>query len=473
MRPQEASTVPDELSSHRTTTRTTSEAPHLGGDNPRAHPWAGVMVDDGATPYGEDVLAELFRPWRTASMWRAIVHLVIGGVTAVVMFVPIISLASTALSTLVIVPVALAVAWGMVLVAKYLAVVERSRFAALLNIELIDRSTRPDSPNWWRRQWQVLRTPERWREVAYSLLHFPVATLWSVITIILWSGALMLFTLPTWVSALPRNRAEFGLFEVPFGSGALGLSLIGLALLAVVAPWSTLGLARLDGSMARWLLGRTQQAEMDERVGQLETRRAAAIDSAETERRRIERDLHDGAQQRLIAVAMDLGLARTQMTQDPARAAELVATAHDDVKAALKELRDLVRGIHPVILEDRGLDAALSAVVARAVVPVQLRVDVPLRPPASVESAAYFIVSEALVNVDRHAGARSAVVEITRHRDRLTIAVTDDGMGGADPTGGTGLAGLAERVAGLDGWMQVISPPGGPTTVLVEVPCGS
>jgi len=225
--------------------------------------------------------------------------------------------------------------------------------------------------------------------------------------------------------------------------------------------------------MARWLLGRTQQAEMDERVGQLETRRAAAIDSAETERRRIERDLHDGAQQRLIAVAMDLGLARTQMTQDPARAAELVATAHDDVKAALKELRDLVRGIHPVILEDRGLDAALSAVVARAVVPVQLRVDVPLRPPASVESAAYFIVSEALVNVDRHAGARSAVVEITRHRDRLTIAVTDDGMGGADPTGGTGLAGLAERVAGLDGWMQVISPPGGPTTVLVEVPCGS
>ena len=170
---------------------------------------------------------------------------------------------------------------------------------------------------------------------------------------------------------------------------------------------------------------------------------------------------------------MNLGIARQRLDDNPEQARELVGTAHDEVKSALKELRDLVRGIHPVILEDRGLDAALSAVVARSSVPVALRVDVGLRPPPAVESAAYFIVSEALVNVVRHSGARSASVEIARRGDRLTIAVADDGIGGADPAGGTGLSGLAHRVAALDGWMQVVSPPGGPTTVLVEVPCGS
>jgi signal transduction histidine kinase len=239
-----------------------------------------------------------------------------------------------------------------------------------------------------------------------------------------------------------------------------------------VAPWITVALGSADIAMARWLLGRPR-SELVAEVATLATSRAAAVDSAEAERRRIERDLHDGAQQRLIAVAMDLGLAREKLNSDPARAGEYVASAHEDVKAALKELRDLVRGIHPVILEDRGLDAALSAVVARAAVAVTLRVDVAQRPAPAVESAAYFIVSESLVNVDRHAHATRATVEIARVADRLTIAVSDDGVGGAEASKGTGLAGLAERVAGLGGWMRVISPQGGPTSILVELPCES
>ncbi len=163
------------------------------------------------------------------------------------------------------------------------------------------------------------------------------------------------------------------------------------------------------------------------------------------------------------------------MQRDPQSAEVLVAESHEEAKAALAELRDLVRGIHPVILEDRGLDAALSAVVARVPVPVALEVDVAERPPPAVESAAYFVVSEALTNVGRHAQATQAWVAIVRHGDKLLIEVRDDGIGGAGRPdgGGTGLAGLADRVSALGGRLDLISPTGGPTTVLVELPCAS
>jgi signal transduction histidine kinase len=200
--------------------------------------------------------------------------------------------------------------------------------------------------------------------------------------------------------------------------------------------------------------------------------RTAAVDAAEAERRRIERDLHDGAQQRLVSLAMDLGMATERFDEDPDGARHLVEQAHGEALAALTELRDLVRGLHPAIIEDRGLDAALSAVVARVPVPVDLQVDVGDRPSAPVESAAYFVVAEALTNVTRHAEASRVSVAIARRGDRLAIDVTDDGVGGADPARGSGLKGLEERVRSLDGWMTVLSPEGGPTTVLVELPCG-
>ena len=151
----------------------------------------------------------------------------------------------------------------------------------------------------------------------------------------------------------------------------------------------------------------------------------------------------------------------------------MVSDAHEEAKAALTEIRDLVRGIHPVILEDRGLDAALSAIVAKSPVPVILDVTIAERPPAAIESAAYFIVNEALTNVAHHASATRANISIARAGDRLVVEIRDNGKGGADPTGGTGLAGMRERVTALGGNMYVISPPGGPTTISVELPCGS
>jgi signal transduction histidine kinase len=208
-------------------------------------------------------------------------------------------------------------------------------------------------------------------------------------------------------------------------------------------------------------------------VAVLETSRSRVVDAAEAERRRIERDLHDGAQQRLVALAMDLGMARERLATDPDKARQLLDEAHAEAKQALTELRNLARGIHPAVLTDRGLDAALSAVAARSPVPVDLRVQVGARPGPNVESIAYFVVSESLANVAKHSGATRATVQVARRGNRLVIEVSDNGRGGADPALGTGLAGLHDRVAGVDGWLHVSSPLGGPTTLLVELPCGS
>jgi signal transduction histidine kinase len=212
---------------------------------------------------------------------------------------------------------------------------------------------------------------------------------------------------------------------------------------------------------------------LGEQVNRLETSRAAAVDSAEAERRRIERDLHDGAQQRLVALAMDLGTARERLDDDPEGGRQLVTEAHEEAKAALREIRDLVRGIHPAILSDRGLDAALSAVVARSPVPVTLQVTVAERPPPVVESAAYFVVTEALTNVARHSRATTAAVTIERAGDRLVVEVRDDGVGGAAVDGGSGLRGLQDRVTALGGTLLILSPDGGPTSLIAELPCGS
>jgi signal transduction histidine kinase len=287
-----------------------------------------------------------------------------------------------------------------------------------------------------------------------------------------WGGSLALALLPAYVSFLPRDTADFWFVEVG-QAGSFLVALLGVVGFVAVAPWLTVIAGRVQVGLARWLLGPRSDEVLTARVVEAESGRVAAVDSAEAERRRIERDLHDGAQQRLVALAMDLGHARERLETDPEGGRELVAEAHEEAKAALREIRDLVRGIHPVILEDRGLDAALSAVVARSPIPVELDVQVAERPPAAVESAAYFVVSEALANVARHSRATRAQVGIVRSGDRLVVEVRDDGIGGAAPEGGTGLAGLADRVRSLGGTIAVLSPVGGPTTVLVELPCAS
>jgi signal transduction histidine kinase len=261
-------------------------------------------------------------------------------------------------------------------------------------------------------------------------------------------------------------------------SWGVGLVVVGCivgAVLTVVAPWITKPLANVDRSLVAGLLGGDPADALRERVSELTHSRDASVVSATSELKRIERDLHDGAQQRLVSLAMDLGLARQQLSAgaDPAQAAPLVARAHDEAKAAIAELRDLVRGIHPSVLTDRGLDAAISALVARCPVPVEVTVDVPVRPSAAVEATAYFVVAEALTNVAKHSRASRARVEIRLDGDHLYVQVSDNGVGGAETRAGGGLAGLRDRVAAVEGRIAVGSPAGGPTMLMVDIPCGS
>jgi signal transduction histidine kinase len=244
---------------------------------------------------------------------------------------------------------------------------------------------------------------------------------------------------------------------------------LGLGLL-IATMYIVRGVGYAHGAYARYLLGPSENQLLRARTAQLQASRARGVDAAEAERRRIERDLHDGAQQRLLAVAMDLGRARAKLEEDPAGAQELIQQAHAGAKEAIAELRNLARGIYPAILTDRGLDAAISAVAARALVPVDVEVDLPTRPPAAVESIAYFIVSEALTNVAKYARATRASVRIVRDGNWIIVEVSDNGVGGATARPGGGLAGLADRAAGIDGILTVNSPVGGPTVVRADLP---
>jgi signal transduction histidine kinase len=415
------------------------------------------------------MVAALLRPWRDARTWRELAHVCTDWIVGTVSFTVVITLLATSLGLAVVAPLAVPVAWLLFASAQLLGRVERSRLSALLDLDLAAYPP-PAADTWWGRFVQRLKSADRWKEIAYLLVLLPLGLVTLVVTTAAISGGLALLVLPAYISALPEGQANFGLFEVGLG-GSVPLMLVGLSLL-LLAPWVVRSLAALDRSVATSLLGaRATVAELSARLTRVEASRAAAVDAGEAERKRIERDLHDGAQQRLVSLAMDLGQAREKLATDPDEAARLVTEAHEEAKRALTDLRDLVRGIHPAILEDRGLDAALSAVVARCPVPVNLAVTLTERPPAAVESTAYFVVSESLVNVARHSRATRATVSIAAAGGRLVIEVTDNGVGGADAARGTGLAGLAERVEAVGGWLRVISPTGGPTTILVEIPC--
>jgi signal transduction histidine kinase len=214
------------------------------------------------------------------------------------------------------------------------------------------------------------------------------------------------------------------------------------------------------------------QEELTQRIETLTTTRAGAVDQQEAELRRIERDLHDGAQARLVALGMSIGMAEQKMQDDPEGARQLLEEARAGAGQALKELRDLARGIHPPVLADRGLEAAVTALADASPLRVLVHADIQERPAAPVESAAYFVVAEALANAGKHSQAKRVDIRMIRDEDVLTVEVADDGVGGANPNG-TGLSGLRRRIEALDGTLRVASPPGGPTIIRAEMPCGS
>ncbi|MEU1277621.1 sensor domain-containing protein [Streptomyces sp. NPDC005805] len=360
--------------------------------------------------------------------WKEIAHLLLNlpaGLIAFVYVVTVVSVGAGLGVTVVGLPLLAAGLVG----ARGIGRMERARARALLGVR-VDEPSPPGASDGgsgalaW--VWQRLKDPVAWRAVLHGFVRLP----WAVLT--------------------------------------FAVTLVGLVVLWPVLPFLVRAMANADRAMVRGLLSPSD--ELERRIAALESRRGVVVDTAAADLRRIERDLHDGAQARLVTLAMGLGLAKEKLAEDPEAAARMVDEAHGEVKIALQELRDLARGIHPAVLTDRGLDAALSAVASRCTVPVTVTTDLDERPAPAIEGIAYFTVSELLQNVSKHARATRASVDVWRAGDRLLIQVMDDGKGGARLDGGTGMAGLAERLGAVDGLFALDSPAGGPTTVTAELP---
>ncbi|MFF0060055.1 sensor histidine kinase [Streptomyces sp. NPDC005279] len=408
--------------------------------------------------------------------WREFGYLLLSLPMSIVFFtfaIATVSLGAGLLITFLGIPVLAAGLAGL----RGLGAVERARARGLLDLDVGDpapvRARTNGLMSWVG---AVLKSGASWRHLLYAVLHFPWAIFAFVVATVFWVNGLALLTYPLWGWVFPRYLDEPGIsiygdshgnqlyLDTPFEIGAI--TVVGLVLV-LVTPWLARGLVAVDRVMVAGLLG---PSRLDTRVVELESDRGVVVDTAAADLRRIERDLHDGAQARLVALAMDLGLAKEKLLEDPDAAARMVDEAHGEVKVALQELRDLARGIHPAVLTDRGLDAALSSVASRCTVPVSVEVELPARPAPAIEGIAYFTVSELLQNVSKHAQAARATVDVWRSQDRLMLQVTDDGRGGADTSAGSGLAGLAERLDAVDGILAVDSPAGGPTTVTAELP---
>jgi signal transduction histidine kinase len=414
----------------------------------------------------------LLRDLVSPRTWLALTHHLAGLITGLIAVTVFTVGYSLGFSLMVLALTGLPILGVTLRLSDWFARLERARFALLLGAQI--PGWPPGSRAGYRwgviPRWRMLAERATWAELGYVLLRGPVSCVTVSVGFSVWAAALVMLTLPLYSAALPSGGPELG-STVLRGTATMAASAaIGLVLL-LAAPPLTRGLAAADTAMSRRLLG--PRRDLAARVTELERSRERVVDAAEAERRRIERDLHDGAQQRLVALAMELGRAKARFADDIDAARDLVDQAHAQAKEALTELRNLVRGVHPPVLSDRGLDAALSGLAALCPVPVDVHVDVPVRPKPSVEAVAYFVVAEALTNVAKHSRASRAkvVVEGRGYPGTLTVMVTDDGVGGADP-GSPGLSGLADRVSGVDGRLTVESPSGGPTIIAAELPCG-
>lgn len=316
-----------------------------------------------------------------------------------------------------------------------------------------------------------LHSPDLWNAIRWMCVNALLGLSCAVIAIILGIGVLVSFTCLFWWWALPTEMAVSpGGYPVDSWGAALTTPLVGLAYLALnryFVPRSASAHAHLAGCV----LLRAGAGRLRDRLAEANLLRQEALEAHGMELRRIERDLHDGTQNRLVAVRMHLGLIERVMAKDPERARELMTRAKDASEEALRDLRAVVRSIYPPILADQGLAAAVSSLASRSGVPCEVEVGELPRLPAAVEAAAYFVVTESLTNVAKHSGASQARVRLSEDAATLTVTVDDDGEGGADEHLGSGLSGIRHRVAAFDGRTRVTSPPGGPTVIEVRLPC--
>ncbi|MFD5447577.1 sensor histidine kinase [Streptomyces sp. NPDC003470] len=433
---------------------------------------SGLSADTGARRHR--LPAGLRAPFE-GRHWREFAFVLLSlpiGIGLFTYAVTMMSLGAGLLVTFLGVPVLAAALAG----CRGIGALERARARGLLGLDVAApeplRAGKPGAMAWIG---AVLKSGSSWRSLLYALVQFPWSVFSFVVSVTFWSVGWTMLTYPVWFWVFPAYAGQDGLQLYGDGTHRIYLdnpfeitvtALVGL-LVTLVTPWIVRALTTVDRLLVHGLLGPSRLAT---RVVELESDRGVVVDTAAADLRRIERDLHDGAQARLVNLAMDLGLAKEKLREDPQEAARMVGEAHGEVKTALQELRDLARGIHPAVLTDRGLDAALSSVASRCAVPVRVEVDLAERPASAIEGIAYFTVSELLQNISKHARATAAAVEVWRVENRLMIQVVDNGVGGARASTGSGLAGLAERLGAVDGILVVDSPAGGPTRVTAELP---
>jgi signal transduction histidine kinase len=367
--------------------------------------------------------------------------------------------------TLIGIPILIGTVWAW----RWLAKLERRLISALTGVQIEDPyRPEPRGAGWSRKITTRLGDPATWKDLVFLLLQLPLGIASFTVAAVVLTLAAGWIAAPAWYWSVP-DGIELGITQVDTLGEALLLVPLGIVVAFVGIP--ALGqLGRAYGALAKLLLGSNPDPELTAQVTELESARSRIIAAADAERRRIERDLHDGAQQRLVALSLTLRMAETRAEKGDPETADLIRNAGEEAGLALKDLRDLARGIHPAILTNRGLAAALDDLASRASVPVQVTAAPQERLPDQVEAAAYFVVSECLANVDKHAQAAGATVSVQAEDGQLRVEVADDGSGGVDSENGSGIQGLRDRVGALGGRLEIESPEAAGTRVRATIP---
>jgi len=420
----------------------------------------------------DTALRWLLRSFTSKRTWTASANLVVNLLVGTGFALATIAALLVTLATTWVVGVGMLVRGGAYFLSVHLSRFDRRRIERLGGVRIAAPSVPEPGAGASLRERQVAwgRATWLWPLSAYQLVRLPAAGAAAFVAVGWWWATIACFV----VASQPAGPVQIVGWDVgPTSLGAAGVAGLVVAGVVGVLVWPGLaqGAMKLDAALAALLLGPSRNGQLAAEVSRLSEARALAVTSAEAERRRIERDLHDGLQPQLVSLALDLGLAKARIETDPGAARVMVERAHEGAKRAATDLRKLVRGIHPSVLDERGIDAALSALVASCPVPVSVAVELPRRPEAIREAAAYFVVAEAITNVTRHSDAHRASVTIAERSGALHVAVVDDGHGGAHLDPGGGLAGLAARIASLDGTFSLSSPVGGPTRIEAVIPC--
>ena len=404
-----------------------------------------------------------FRPLADPAGWLSLLYLCVGAIASPFLFAAMIAAMGVTFG-LMFIAVGFFLVVPVFALAQMFGRVER-RLAELAGHQIDLRSPRSLSGAGFRAPLRALSDPIRWRSVGFVLANVVMAPIMfaiggfpvSVVAQLLFGDGVV--NGPGFSIGTGLDLGFTGILALPIAAVALGA-------IPRVASW----MAGIKAQVGNWFIGTDRLAAAEERVSELSSQRADILDAVASERRRIERNLHDGVQQQLVAIGLDLGMAEQKIDQDPDRARELIGNARSKVQGSIGELRQLGRGLHPAILEDRGIDAALSAVVSEAPIPISVQVDPGLELSTDVGETVYFVANEAIANVLKHANARIASVHVVKVAANVRLTVHDDGVGGIDASKGTGIAGIRARVNAVDGTLTLTSPAGGPTTLIAEIP---